>query len=83
MACNRTLRSAAVFLAGLVPMMLVFAAHECASTGFFLSHRITCDSTVGMFTVAPVWSRMWLVVFYGLISRYCILIESPVCLIKA
>ena len=83
MAWNPALRSAAVFLTGLVPMMLVFAAHECASTGFFLSHRITCDSTVGMFAVAPVWARLWLVVFYCLISKYCILIESPMRLIKA
>jgi hypothetical protein len=83
MAWNPALRSAAVFLAGLVPMVFVFAAHECASTGFFLSHAITCDSTVWMFAVAPVWARIWLVVFYGLISKYCILIESPMCIIKA
>ena len=80
---SRALRSAAVFLAGFVPMMLVFAAHECASTGFFLAHGIACDSTVGMFAVAPAWARIWLVLFYGLISKYCILIESPMRVIKA
>lgn len=83
MPWNPALRSAAVFLAGFAPMMLVFAAHECASTGFFLSHGISCDRTVWMFAVAPSWARIWLVLFYGLVSKYCILIESPVRLIKA
>lgn len=83
MRLPRAARSAAVFLTGFVPMALVFAAHECASAGFFLSKAIVCDDTVFMSPASPTWARIWLVLFYYVVSKYCILIESPVRIIKA
>ena len=79
MQLKTALRSAAVFLVGAVPLMLLFAAHECASTGFFLSRALVCATAENM---TPTWARVWLVLFYYVLSRYCILIESPVRLIK-
>jgi len=73
--------SLAVFLCGAIPLTILFVAHECASTGFFIVSDLVCVS-VGIKMVPVAWSRLWLIVYYYILVRYCIIIESPQRVIK-
>jgi hypothetical protein len=73
--------SFAVFLCGAIPLTILFIAHECASTGFFIVSDLVCVS-VGIKLVPVAWSRLWLIVYYYILVRYCIIIESSQRVIK-
>jgi hypothetical protein len=59
-----------------IPMFSLFAAHECTSIGYFLSSSIRCGSTVQFSPISPVWSRLFLIIYYYILSKYCTMIES-------
>jgi hypothetical protein len=72
------------FSIAFVPLMGLFVLHECSSTGFFISTRLSCSNGSGNASMmTPAWSRIWIVVYYYVIAKYCTLIEPPENVIKA
>jgi hypothetical protein len=76
-------RHTRAFLVAAIPLVFVFAAHECASTGYFLHHALHCRNLTENSQISPAWSRIWLVFYYYVLSKYCIFIEPRDNLIKA
>ena len=64
-----------VFSVAAVPLFLIFAAHECTSIGYFLSTSVRCGNAVEFSSISPVWSRLFLVLYYYALCKFCIFIE--------
>jgi len=65
-----------VFSMVAIPLFALFAAHECTSIGYFLSSSIRCGSETEFNPISPVWSRLFLVIYYYLLCKYCTFMES-------
>ena len=66
-----------LFSIAAVPMFSVFAAHECASIGHFLSETLPCGSGGVQFSpISPVWSHIFLILYYYCLTKYCAFIEA-------
>lgn len=64
-----------VFSVAAVPLFVIFAAHECTSIGYFLSPNVRCENAVEFSSISPVWSRLFLVLYYYALCKFCIFIE--------
>ena len=64
-----------VFSVAAVPLFVIFAAHECTSIGYFLSPNVRCGNAVEFSSISPVWSRLFLVLYYYALCKFCIFIE--------
>jgi hypothetical protein len=65
-----------IFSIAAVPMFSLFAAHECASIGYFLSTTVRCGIAEPFSPISPVWSHLFLVLYYYSLTKYCTFIES-------
>ena len=65
-----------VFSMVAVPLFALFAAHECTSIGYFLSSSLRCGSETEFNPISPIWSRLFLVIYYYLLCKYCNFMES-------
>lgn len=65
------------------PLFLLFAAHECASVGCFLSSNLRCNTAGYNTPMSSAWPHLWLVLYYYALCKYSILIESHGSCIKA
>ena len=64
-----------VFSVAAVPLFLLFAAHECTSIGYFLHTSVRCGNAVEFSSISPVWSRLFLVLYYYALCKFCVFIE--------
>jgi hypothetical protein len=65
-----------LLLVALLPLVLLFAAHECATTGYFLSTQLHCARSAHTAPVSNTWPRLWLVLYYYALCKYSTMIES-------
>ena len=65
-----------VFSMVAIPLFALFAAHECTSIGYFLSPSLRCGSEHEFSPISPVWSRLFLVIYYYSLCKYCTFMES-------
>jgi hypothetical protein len=82
-----TLRASCInllsFSVALGPLIALFLLHECSSSGHMVDMHLNCHMHPYSMIVSPTWSRIWLVLYYYTLMKYCTLIEPPVFLIKA